>query len=91
MSKSKVEKRINNKIKSLNKNLRNDIFKDRFWVRQFKKSKIDGVDYFMFELIDELQPKRNYIIPKWYSFSVADVFIEMNNFIVSSDFWEKNF
>ena len=66
---------------------------DRFWARQYKKSKTDDIIYYMYELCDRKQPFRNKIIPYWMDQFEIIMFhkldIEMNDFIITSDFWKK--
>ena len=86
-----MKKKVNKKIRDFNKELKKDVFKDRFWVRQCKKIKVDGLNFYLYELIDNLEPERNYIIPGWIwdgsTFFVGKIFENMNDFIVKSDFW----
>lgn len=91
MSKTLADKKVNHLIKSVNRDLYNDVFKDRFWVRQYQKAKVDGISYYLFELCDRLQPERNEVIRGWFneyevmSYKFWDA---LNNFIIYSDFWK---
>lgn len=93
MKKSLDAKRVNRNVKKLNKQLRADVFGNRFEARQIAKSRTPyGIEYFMYMLIDNEQPERNKIIPWETAFSIAKfnkIWVEMNDFIVKSDFWEK--
>ena len=48
MSKTKTDKKVNRKVKEFNKALKKDVFKDRFWVRQYQKTKCDGLNYYLY-------------------------------------------
>ena len=94
MSKTLSDKQVNKEARKLNQALKKDVFKDRFMVRQVRKSKgEDGVMYYLYEFLDKECPERNYIYSGWLSeFSITlmnTLWIEMNNFIISSDFWDK--
>lgn len=90
--KTKTDKRINKKIKAFNKTLEKDVFRNRFWVRQYQKQTYDHDQYYLYELCDRLEPERNRVIYKWLRgnsvFFMSDIFDEMNSFILESDFWE---
>lgn len=91
--KSKVAKRVNRRVRSFNKQLRKDVFGTRFELRQLKKSYTDGIEYFLYILIDNEQPERNKIIPWETGFAILTFHpleCAMNDFIVSSDFWSKH-
>lgn len=91
MSKTLYDKKVNRNIKKLNKQLREDVFKTRFEVRQIQKATYDGIQYYLYSLIDNEQPERNTIC-KWYNYweicRSNKVWLEMNDFIVFSNFWE---
>lgn len=89
--KDKADKKVNKIVRTINKQLAADVFKDRFWIRQAKKSRENDIKYYMFELRDRKQPFRNTLIRGWFSefsFLYFDLSKEVNNFIVTSDFWE---
>ena len=92
MSKSKIDKKVNKKARNFNKELKEDVFNGRFEVRQYQKTKVDGMHYYLYQLVDNLQPKRNKVVYKWLlgesSFFMYDIWNEMNEFIIRSDFWE---
>lgn len=94
MSKTLMDKKVNKEARRLNRTLEQDVFKDRFSVRQFQKSKADGIEYYLYQLIDKECPERNKVIPKWFScFEITkfnSLWIEMNDFIITSDFWDKH-
>lgn len=93
--KNKVDRRINKIVKNVNRKLKTDVFKDRFWIRQVKKAKgEDGLQYYLYEMRDRLEPNRNSIIEKGWLwgesfFLYADFYEAINDFIVRSDFWAK--
>lgn len=85
-------KKVNRYVRKLNRQLRNDVFGDRFEARQNKKGFGDGIEYFMYMLIDHEQPERNEIVPWETAFAICNfshIHIAMNKFIVDSDFWKK--
>ena len=92
MSKTKQDKKLNRRVKEFNKALAADVFKDRFWFRQVKKVRGEGeLMYYLYEMKDRLEPERDTIISHWIwggsQFIAADLFAEMNDFIINSDFW----
>ena len=92
MSKTKDDRLVNRNVKKLNRQLAQDVFGNRFYARQRRKSKGDGVMYYMYELCDREQPNRNRIVPWETAFAIDilnKIWTEMNEFIVTSDFWEK--
>ena len=92
MSKTKDDRLVNRNVKKLNMQLAQDVFGNRFYARQIRKSKGDGVMYYMYELCDREQPNRNRIVPWETAFAIDilnKIWTEMNEFIVTSDFWEK--
>jgi hypothetical protein len=91
MKKSKAEKKVNRIARKLNKELSKDVFGNRFWVRQYQKAKHYDMSWFLYELIDNEQPGRNYLIPGWLNEFDAKrrIYAEMNEFIVQSNFWSQ--
>lgn len=93
MKKLIEDKKVNRNIKKLNKQLRDDVFGNRFYARQVKKHKTDGIMYYQYELIDNECPERNTIIRGWLTayeiYMFNRVWEAMNDFIVNSDFWQK--
>ena len=88
----KIDRKVNKIVKKFNKQLAQDVYKDRFYIKQYKKSIHDDIHYYMYELCDNLQPNRNLIIGWYTSFDILtfnNIAIQMNNFIVDSDFWLK--
>ena len=89
----KICKKVNCRARQLNKQLKQDVFGNRFWIKEVQKQYVNGTHYFMYELRDREQPNRNRIINEWYTeFSLLTfnhLWIEMNNFIITSDFWQK--
>ena len=92
MAKNKTDKKVNKLVKNFNKKLKEDLFKDRFWVRQYQKARIDGLDYYLYELKDRLEPERDRVIRKWLYgksyFFMDEIWEGMNDFIIKSDFWD---
>lgn len=97
MAKSKEERRINRIVRKINKQLQEDVFKDRFWIRQVRKQKDeDGFTYYLYEMIDRQEPDRNSIIPQGWlwggsQFIASDLYEAINDFIVKSSFWSIYF
>lgn len=93
MSKTKTDKKVNRKVKAFNKALKKDVFKDRFWVRQYQKTKCDGLNYYLYELVDNLEPERNTVLRGWIlgesCLFMSEIWEGMNDFIIKSDFWSK--
>ena len=94
MSKTKVHKKINKIVRIINRNLKEDVFGDRFWIRQIKKQKSDGMQYYLYEMIDRKHPERNSLVSHGWLwgesfFLSADFYEAINDFIVRSDFWAK--
>ena len=94
MSKSKTDKKVNRLVRNINKQLKADVFGDRFWVRQMQKAKVDGMEYYLYEMKDRLEPNRDSIIAEGWiwggsHFFVSSIYEAMNDFIVKSDFWSK--
>lgn len=92
MSKNKTDKKINRIVKKINKQLQEDVFKDRFWIKQICKQRVDGLNYYLYELKDRLEPERDSVFSKGWlwgdsNFLISDFYNEINNFIVMSDFW----
>lgn len=94
MAKNKSDKKVNRIARKLNKQLQDDVFKDRFWVRQVAKQRgdYDGCTYYLYELKDRLEPERDTLISKGWlwggsNFLMVELFEAMNDFIVKSDFW----
>lgn len=90
--KSKTDKKVNKKVRNFNRELKADLFKDRFEVRQYQKARVDGLNYYLYQLIDNLEPERNRVIREWLwgdsKFFMNKIWEEMNDFIIKSDFWE---
>lgn len=92
MSKTLEAKKVNKNIKKLNRQIQADVFGDRFYCWQFKKSFGDGIEYFQFKLTDKEQPERDYITHWFSAFEICKfykLFEEMNDFIIKSNFWSK--
>lgn len=95
MAKTKQDKKMNKITRGLNKQLREDVFKDRFYVRQVAKQRgCDGLQYYLYEMVDTLEPYRNSIVDVGWiwggsHFAAASLYESINNFIVRSDFWAK--
>lgn len=92
MKKSKALRKANRLTRQLNKQLSADVFGDRFYAREVKKAHVQEIDYLQYELVDREQPERNRLLPWMDVYEVIiskKVWVEMNSFIVSSDFWRK--
>ena len=89
--KTKTDKKVNRITKSINRQLEKDVFKDRFWIRQCKKTKNNcNVQCYLFELCDRKNPTRIYRTGWLWGdseFLMKILLLEMNDFIISSDFW----
>lgn len=87
--KTSAEKKVNKLMRKFNRQLRQDVFGDRFSVHQYQKARNEGLSYFLYELIDKAQPERNHLIPGWLNEFDCQrrVWEEMNDFIVRSNFW----
>ena len=90
--KTKRDKKVNQVVRKLNKQLRKDVFGDRFYVRQVRKTGcIDcpSYHYYLYEFVDTKCPERNRM--EWVSESCVLISMKvhsiMNEFIISSDFW----
>lgn len=91
MAKTKMDRKVNKMVRQFNKSLREDLFKDRFWVRQMQKATVDGLQYYLYECIDNLHPENNRIVLWQYGgsyFFMSKIWEEMNDLIVRSDFWD---
>lgn len=93
MGKTKMDKKVNRVARQLNRQLTEDVYGSRFQIRQIQKTKgLDNWPYYLYELVDNEQPERNKIIPWTSGFSITTfrpLHMEMNDFIVKSDFWKK--
>lgn len=89
----KICRKVNRRARQLNKQLNQDVFGNRFWIKEVNKQYLNGIHYFMYELRDRLQPERNQIINEWFNefqlLKFNDLWIKMNDFIITSDFWKK--
>ena len=88
--KNKADKKVNKIVRTINKQLAADVFEDRFWIRQAKKSRENDIKYYMFELRDRKQPFRNTLIRGWFSeFSFLYNSILSSNLLYDTDFFAK--
>lgn len=92
MAKTNMDKKINRLVRNINKQLKEDVFGDRFWFRQVQKATSDGMQYYMYEMRDRLEPNRNSLVSHGWiwggsHFFASELFEAMNDFIVRSDFW----
>lgn len=90
--KTKYDKKVNQSARKLNRQLRNDVFQDRFSVVQKRKQGfVDCHKYhvYLYEFLDKKCPERNF--EKWLTESEilisSKLFELMNRFIITSDFW----
>ena len=91
MGKNRTDRKVNRQVKRFNKELREDVFKGRFDVRQLQKARVDGMNYYLYEVRDTHHPERNRIVPwEWGDsiFFMNKIWREMNDLIITSDFWE---
>ena len=87
----KICRKVNRRARQLNKQLTEDVFGNRFWVKQVQKQCKNDIHYFQYELRDRLQPERNKLLHWLSEFSLVtfnDLWLEMNDFIITSDFWK---
>lgn len=93
--KNKDDKRVNESARRMNKIIRADVYGDRFEVRQVEKTRATDcheIHYYRYLLIDDEQPERNRVTKAYNVFEICNsnkLWIEMNDFITSSDFWKK--
>ena len=92
--KTLMDKKVNRAVKNLNRSLKQDIFGTRFELRQYRKQKgRDGIEYYMYQMIDNEQPDRNTLVNGWETgyaiINFSPLWIAMNDFIIKSDFWTK--
>ena len=91
MGKYKEDKRVNKIVKKINRDLKKDVFGDRFWLRQIKKQRVDGLDYYLYEMKDRKDPRRDTPIRGWLwggsQFLIGEFYEAINDFIIRSDFW----
>lgn len=89
--KSKDDRKVNRIAKRLNKVLAADVFGDRFTVHQLRKTKesYHDIAHYLYELRDKQDPSRNKLVGWVNSYSASrELFLEMNDFIIKSNFWE---
>ena len=89
--KSKDDRKVNRLAKKLNRQLAADIFGDRFTVHQLRKTKesYECIAHYLYELRDQQDPTRNRLIGWVNSYDASRrLFLEMNDFIITSNFWE---
>jgi hypothetical protein len=93
MAKNKTDKRINKIVKQINRELKQDVFGDRFWLKQIRKTRVDGLNYYLYELKDRQEPNRDSYTKSWIwgesQFVISSFNESINDFIVRSDFWAK--
>lgn len=86
-------RKVKASVKRLNQSLREDVFGDRFSVRQTGQSVEEGITYYQYEMLDKEQPERNAVIRGWLTYwdicSSHKLHMEINDFIIHSDFWTK--
>ena len=102
-AKDKIRRRVRATVRHINRNLRKDVFGDRFWieiVEQHIKPWPDNSGweaYFRIAFHDRENPERDYdywfephfIIYSGLFSGGRHMDDDLNNFIVNSDFWEK--
>lgn len=93
--KTLMDKKVNRAVKKLNRSLRKDVFGTRFELRQYRKQRShDGIEYYLYQMIDNEQPERNDFVRGGWESGYAiihfnSLWIAMNDFIITSDFWDK--
>ena len=94
--KNKDDKRVNESVKRMNKIIRADVYGNRFEARQIEKTRYTDchdIHCYRYLLIDNEQPERNRMTKVYNVFEICNsnkLWIEMNDFIVDSDFWKKH-
>lgn len=93
MSKTLMDKKVNRIVKKLNKTLKEDVFGTRFELKQYRKSRFNGIEYYLYEFIDNECPERSGIFDDWLA-GIGIIYFHslhtaMNDFIIQSDFWKK--
>jgi len=101
----RAQQKINRFIHSMNRNLYEDVFKNRFSIHQVSRQDLCECGGFHFsnwcrsayliEFRDNEEPERDY--SKWFDcwdvsgpwLSSGSVTSNLNTFIIESDFWEK--
>jgi hypothetical protein len=85
------DKKVNKRIRTLNRQIENDVFGKRFIARQVKKQRLDGVSYYHYLFIDNENPDANIyqIFSEFEITMFSKPWEVMNELIVNSDFWEK--
>lgn len=93
MAKTKLDKKVNKRVRIINKQLKEDVFNGRFWIRQIQKAKdANGTQYYLYEMRDRKCPNRNSLVSYgWIRgddiFLAAHIYEAINDFIVRSSFW----
>ena len=92
--KTKIDKKMNQIVKQINKKMFNDVFKNCFYFQQVSKKRIDNKQYYLYKICDNIQTEREayleWITPN--SCLIFSAFYELaNDFIVKSDFWARYF
>lgn len=86
--KTKIDKRVNKIIKKLNKQIREDVFGNRFYAHQLQKARLNGVSYYLYEFIDN--ENKDATLVQWFNeFEIVQFYKPwriMNDLIVESDF-----
>lgn len=102
-SKRKIMRRVNRAVRYLNKNLRKDVFGDRFSIAVVERSVRPWDDHsgwdsrFRIEFRDAKYPERNYSCWFDYHYVIYSGFFsggrhvdtDLNDFIIRSDFWKN--
>lgn len=92
--KTSADKRVNRAMKALNRQLKRDVYGDRFELKMVSKNGASwSRSYHWYEILlkDNERPERNEIV--WLS--ETDILVgvglyrKMNDFIVYSDFWPE--
>lgn len=93
-----IQRKVNRQIHGLNRNLKEDCFAGRFSVKMIKRKDEFLLRWpypkFFIEIMDNEQPERNIVelfhwSDSWGLREFETLIDILNNFIVSSDFWDR--
>lgn len=96
MKRTKADKKVNRIVRQINKQLRDDVFGDRFSVVQLKRTApyddCRSYFYYIYQLRDAAQPDRNceahYSQDEITMTNGLCILKNLNDFIVESNFWD---
>lgn len=91
----KTKRKMNKRIRTLNNQLKNDVFGDRFYCRSTMMDIATYFDgswtlYYDLEFIDRKtgETRKLYLISDWSFIHSWKIFEMMNDLIINSDFWD---